>query len=277
MIAIKKEYKIITYNLGHGVYNENYYVKQNQRNALIKNIFKSNPKIVKENIFNQINLLKEIDADMILLQESGNLFIPYFINQQKTISKALKKYQSKYIANSHFFNIGVGNQFLTKEPGLFIKDYTKYHLKNKFSDFFIGNHNFIIYKNEKEKLIIFNIHLIAFKENEEMRLNQFKDILKLADTYYKQGYYVIVGGDWNFNLNKQKEIIDNNNFNLAFPNEFTIRSLKEKYNKHSIMNTYDGFICSSNLEIREIKSLNNYKWSDHSPVLLVITKKLFKE
>ncbi|MBL4871110.1 MAG: hypothetical protein JKX72_09165 [Robiginitomaculum sp.] len=48
--------------------------------------------------------------------------------------------------------------------------------------------------------VIINIHLSAFDEDGNIRIKQFEELLVIADQFYQEGKYVVIGGDWNMQL-----------------------------------------------------------------------------
>ncbi|NLA32699.1 MAG: hypothetical protein GX864_01980 [Mollicutes bacterium] len=255
---------IVTYNTGHGNFNSDY-IKGN----------KPNNKTVKSNIEGQIKLLKEIDADIILTQENGKLIIDqHQINQFKMYRKGLDKYQAKYYSNNNIINlVDFGNATFTKQSAKYQTFNTPYKIKGLIKNIRRINKGVLITELsiDNKKLVIFNIHTVAYKENYKIREKQFAYIFERAIAEFLKGNYVIVGGDFNHEFHKDKSILDTYEmlgWNKAIPKEGTIRSNKEKYTKKTPTFTIDGFIVSKNIEVIKVESLNNFKYSDHSPVLM---------
>lgn len=255
---------IVTYNTGHGNFNSDY----------IKG-YKPSNKIIVSNIEGQIELLNKIDADIILTQENGKLIIDqHQINQYKLYKKSLSKYNGHYYSNNNLLNlINFGNATFTKEKANFFGFKTPYKINGYKNNFRRINKGVLVCEliiNNK-KLIIFNIHTIAYKENYKVREKQFAYIFEKAIAEYLKGNYIIIGGDFNHDFHKEKSILDTYElmgWKKATPTSGTIRSNKEKYTKKTPTNTIDGFIVSSNIEIIKVKSLGDFRYSDHSPVLM---------
>ncbi|MDE7390833.1 MAG: endonuclease [Lachnospiraceae bacterium] len=152
-------------------------------------------------------------------------------------------------------------------------------------------------KDSNKKLVAINVHLEAYGDNDD-KLTQFKELCNVMQLEYAQGNYVIVGGDFNAILpsvdtskyplkitdNFEPAIIPNNL--LATGWKFatddttpTSRLLNQLYDANDTENTQyyvlDGFICSSNVLIDSVKTLNTeFNYSDHNPVVakFVLTK-----
>ena len=131
-----KKIKIITWNLGHALFNKEYFQNVSQNKISFKNIFPNKRKIVIANATNQIELIKKIDADIVLLQETSKLYLSnYFINQIKLIKKHLPYYNLYYTSHTKWPLINSGNAIMSKIVGKFDKNFfpfrTKGHLRNK--------------------------------------------------------------------------------------------------------------------------------------------------
>lgn len=256
--------KIVTYNTGHGKFDADYIKGQ-----------KISDKQIKINILNQVKLLEKIDADFIITQENGKIVIDQTkINQYKIYKKKLNKYYSKYNSNSNFINlINIGNATFSKIESEYYNFNTPYKIKGIIKNFRRINKGVLVNKiiiNNKI-LFIFNIHLIAYKENKSVRQMQIAYIFERAIKEYLSGYYVIVGGDFNHDFAVDNSLLKTYEFlgwKKAIPNKGTIRSNKTKYTNKSKTSTIDGFICSPNIEIKKVESLFNFDHSDHSPVIM---------
>ena len=166
---------------------------------------------------------------------------------------------------------------------------TPFKLNGVLNNLSFGNRTFIKteFLIENQKLIIFNIHLTAFKRSTETRKLQLEYILNLANEEYLNGNKVIIAGDFNldlssnFNQKNHKSIgskipinifnkINQNKWKVVSPKHPTLRSLKEPYHENSNMFFIDGFLVSNNVEIISIETINSFLYSDHAPVILKI-------
>lgn len=256
-----KDLKIVTYNTGHGKFNK-YYFKG----------LKVPRKSIISNIKAQINLLSELDADIILTQEIAK---NAYINQYK---KSLNNYHSKYCSNTNILNIyNIGNSTFSKYEFSYIKHIIVPFKLNSFKEnLSYLNKSAILTENiiDNKKLIVINIHLIAYEKNKKLREKQIGYIFEFALKEYSMGNYVIVGGDFNHQFNKEKSIIDSYKvfgWQHAVPNKNTLRNNKKPFNKQSETYKVDGFIVSPNITIKKVNSLFNFDYSDHSPVIMTFS------
>lgn len=137
-----------------------------------------------------------------------------------------------------------------------------------------------------KKLVVLNVHNSAFDKGGELKKQQMAFIQKLAIDAYKQGNYVIVGGDWNQNPPGFRPQTYQPGYTTklaipieidAFPEEWvwayapdfpTNRSVKDPYVKGKTpVTTIDFFLLSPNLQALKVKVINlDFEYSDHQPV-----------
>lgn len=255
-----KEIKILTWNLGSALCDEKYFKGK-------YHLFGNNIKTIKSNIKNQINILKEVDADIYLLQEVSKPSIHnWFLNQYKRIKNNFREFNNNYLNN---YNIPLliinGKAVITKDENISDSFCIPFNSKILKNDIKISNKNNIItrIKIKKKELVIFNIHLAPYGRQKELRIKQISYIFDKANDEYNKGNYVIIGGDWNMDISK----ISNNGFIIAKPDLPTCRDINTPYMRKSKMNSYDGFIYSNNIKLKDINVINNFKYSDHCPVI----------
>ena len=140
-------------------------------------------------------------------------------------------------------------------------------------------------ENKDSELVLINFHLEAF-DSGEGKQKQTKLISEMILNEYKNGNYVIAGGDWNQTLIKNL-VVDNDLLTEWKPGTLEWKSLpdweiavdKDIPSNRSLLKPYigyedklskfyiDGFIVSPNIKIKEIKvSEMKFKYSDHEPV-----------
>lgn len=244
--------RIMTWNLGSGIYNDKYSKVDKNSN-------------IKSNINGQLELINSNVCDIYLFQEVSKFSVANrFINQFRIIKNNLRNYKSCFISNKHILTIE-GKATFTKYDSISNDLFIPYKSNMLRRDLFISNkHNIItrIKLNNKE-LIVYNVHLAAYKVQKDLREKQFRYIIDLANNEIENGNYIVIGGDFNMN------IIDKpiNNLNIAVSDKPTCRDLKEPYTVDSKMNYYDGFIYSNNIKLNNINVINNFKYSDHCPVI----------
>lgn len=148
--------------------------------------------------------------------------------------------------------------------------------------------NYLPISNGK-KLVLINCHLSAYDKGGKYRELQTKLLSSLLENLYKDGNYVIAGGDFNQDISDsidyfptkekvpywvkkfKKEYLSNNfYFADAKNNAPTCRGANIPYEKGiSYLTVIDGFILSKNIEVIKVFNVENeFKYSDHNPVYL---------
>lgn len=140
-------------------------------------------------------------------------------------------------------------------------------------------------------LCLYNMHMSAYGSNDEIRAGQLAMLYEDMEADYRNGNYVICGGDFNHDL--KTEASDNApEWAYPFPRESlpegfrmaiddaataagdivhnTCRSADEPYNAETTYTvTLDGFILSDNVAVRSYRHLDTgYRYSDHDPVIM---------
>lgn len=139
-------------------------------------------------------------------------------------------------------------------------------------------------------LCIYNMHMSAYGSSDEIRSGQLAMLYEDMEKDYKNGDYVICGGDFNHNL-RAEEGEDEPEWAYPFPRESlpegfrmamdeaketedishnTCRSANEPYDEKTTYTvTLDGFIISDNVTVNSYLHINSgYKYSDHDPVIM---------
>ncbi|MDY0217061.1 MAG: endonuclease/exonuclease/phosphatase family protein [Bacteroidales bacterium] len=150
---------------------------------------------------------------------------------------------------------------------------------------FIASH----YKIGDKELVVMNLHNSAFDDDNILKPVELQRVKEYATEAYKNGCYVILGGDWNQNPPKFTPNNYSQEWNvIAFDEEMpsglmdenwqwvygkeipTQRFLNEPFLKgKTATSLLDYFLVSPNIEVLELKILpDNFKHSDHMPVLM---------
>lgn len=139
-------------------------------------------------------------------------------------------------------------------------------------------------------LQLVNIHMSAFTKDRSIQQAQFAKLFKYIDKAYKQGDYVIVGGDYNHRLLKDSAAIfhtkpQNETWTHLFPYDQlpagfhvptmglakaaqpSVRALDKPWEPgKSFVTLIDGFILSPNVKAKSVKIVDTgFKYSDHTP------------
>jgi len=140
---------------------------------------------------------------------------------------------------------------------------------------------------------LMNIHLSAFDEGGNIRVQQFEKLLEIAQAYYADGKYVIIGGDWNMQLTPTdfphttlekhllwlKTLPANSikpGWQLVIDEKVaTVRTNERPYQRGQNYTTIiDGFLVSPNVDVRSVQTLDtNFEFTDHQPTLAAFTAK----
>ena len=145
-----------------------------------------------------------------------------------------------------------------------------------------------------KELVVINLHLEAY-DSGEGKIAQTRQLRELLESEAEKGNYVIAGGDFNqvfsntditaYPAQEGKWLageIDVNEFseNLQFLMDSSVptcRSLDQPYAgaDRETFQYYviDGFIISSNLEVKHLETLDeDFVHTDHNPVLLEVER-----
>lgn len=151
--------------------------------------------------------------------------------------------------------------------------------------------------NGKELQLV-NIHLSAFTKNRRVQAAQLHKLFTYINMAYREGNYVIVGGDFNHRLldnsaavfhTKQPDYTWTHPFPFSeLPAGFSVptaglaeaavpsvRYLNEPWHPgHTFVTLIDGFIVSPNVLVQGVRVVDaNFQNSDHNPVRLTFQLK----
>lgn len=150
-------------------------------------------------------------------------------------------------------------------------------------------------KGSNRQVVFVNLHLEAYDDGEG-KAEQTKFLAKVLEEEYKAGNYVIAGGDFNQTFQgldaSKYPVWDDENFQAGKVDESefdqgwqfavddtlpTCRLLNKPYDRKDPKTQFyviDGFILSPNVELKEIKVLDeDFKNSDHNPVQMKVKLK----
>ena len=140
-----------------------------------------------------------------------------------------------------------------------------------------------------KSLCLYNVHLSAYGADASVRDGQLAMLYEDMKADYKEGNYIICGGDFNHNM-KQTVIENTDEWAQPFPREslpegfrLAIDSAKAEDIEHNSCRdagepyqegqtqtyTLDGFIVSDNVGVNYYTNMDwRYELSDHDPVLM---------
>lgn len=213
-------YNISTYNIGFGAYSQDFtffldtgYDEEGNETCGYYSKAKSKEE-VNFNINGSIDTIKSLDLDFVLLQEVDiNSTRSYHINQNDMFMNELKDYDNvlAYNFDSAFLPYplydmhGKSLAALSTFSKYTITDAKRveYTISDSLSKLFDIDRCFAVTTVEVENgktLYIINSHMSAYDEGGVIRQKQIQELNSFIEGCYKNGDYVIVGGDFNHDL-----------------------------------------------------------------------------
>lgn len=256
--------------------------------------------LVRRNIEAITSILAEEKADVYLLQElsSGSL-LNHWYNLRRAVTKTLKKHSYTGASN---FSLPLYFDVLRNEHGMgtYIRP-NHAIIERKIKPFTTGEYYYKVIPRwdyavmtgvsiNNTKIAFINSHLSSFDKQGVIRQKQFSELMKFARSFYKRGYKIVIGADWNMTTGDASYYGDDKNaykdYVYPFPTELlpekwtthfplngpTLRAANRPYIEHaSTTAVIDGFVCSPGISVEHVKTLNkDFEHSDHNPVELVI-------
>ncbi|MEZ5997488.1 MAG: hypothetical protein R3B98_02200 [Hyphomonas sp.] len=257
--------------------------------------------VVKKNLAGVEGVLREKQPDVLLMQElAGPGFLTMGVDVLGGVKSALPGYsmffssdiRTRYFPGPMSLKHGLGTFMrvahgpteiirIPEEPGTimgFIK--RRYHVQVTELDV------------AGQPWVVINVHLSAFDEGANTRMEQLRKVLDLADSYYQQGKAVVVGGDWNMRLaptdfpytadpSAQFWIHDfpreelGSGWQLAIdPTVPSVRTNEQPYTAGVNYTTnIDGLLLSPNVVLDSAKGVDlGFKYTDHQPVVFQLRR-----
>lgn len=265
---------------------------------------------VDENIEKITDKLRQFDADVILLQEvDRKSYRSYNMDEEKLISDKFSEYLSSFAINLKALfipypippirNVEAGIMSLSKLKTE-SAERVSLPVPFKWPESTCNLKRCLLVERlpisgSDKKLVVINLHLEAY-DSGEGKVAQTKALLDIMEKEYKEGNYVVAGGDFNQSFSSvdvSKFEVGNKglwkpgrleveefekNFNLYMDASVpTGRSLDRAYDKMDNKFQYyviDGFITSKNVEVLSQKTVGlDFENSDHNPIEMVIRLK----
>ena len=289
---VADEFVMMTWNIGYaGMSAEMDFVMDGGRQTRITK------EQTQSNIQQIVATLDTMSADFFLLQEVDEKSKrSYRINQFGKIANAMPEYHLNraYNFQTGFVPVPVTNPIgralsglatLSKAPPVMAERYAFPNatpLPNRLFDlkrcFMVSEYKI---QNNK-KLYVINTHNSAF-DSGEGRKKEMEHLRKVLENLYRQGNYVIVGGDWNqvppdypavpttprYTPHRMSQDLLPDGWQVVYDKSVeTVRFANESYVKgRTITATVDFFLVSPNVETLEIKGYTlDFQNSDHNPV-----------
>jgi endonuclease/exonuclease/phosphatase family metal-dependent hydrolase len=295
-----RQISIITWNMGYaGLGEESNFLADGG-----KSILPPSKKIVRKNIANITNFLKQNSADIYLFQEiAKKTRLIFNLNLWQEVSQTLPtkfKVHSPTVKIPWLPIIGrleTGNAIFSNLPFRQVYRYNLPLEEQGFLGTFQQKYNFILTRyqlhNSPGELVIINLHLAAFDEGGNVRKKQLEKLRHTMLQEFANGNYVVVGGDWNHRLAKTDfAYTADDKFQFwihDLPQDFTpdgwtwafdknvptVRTLEKPYHKgDNYTCIIDGFLLAPNVELISVKTFDlQFKFTDHHPVKIEIALK----
>ncbi len=305
VINSKNDISITTFNIGYGTMDDtvDFFM---DGGVMSRGVSKER---TLENMDGIINTIKELDSDIVFLQEVDVKATRSFkVNELEMIQDNFKDYSNNFainykvpwvpipLSNPHG-NVLAGLTTLSKFN---VDSATRYDLPGK-SSFLVqlGDLDRAMTVNRLpvdsgKELVAINAHLSAYDKGGTIRKVQLGYIKAFLEEEYAKGNYVIIGGDWNqqipgtdaFDFPTTEEYPDwlqdvpeeliPENFNWAYDKTVgTSRTVATSYTKgENLQSVIDGFLVSDNIEVVSTKCTDlQFKNSDHNPVTVTFNLK----
>ncbi|MFV0559300.1 MAG: endonuclease/exonuclease/phosphatase family protein [Enterococcus sp.] len=302
-LQLNHDYKLMTFNIGYGAYPSDYsffmdggkYSRAYDQETVEKNMKAIETAVASENP--ELAIFQEVDVDGDRSQHVNE--VEYLETQFNNYSSVYaQNYDSAYLFYPFTQPIGKASSGLVTLSKGEVESSTRYSLPietdfNKFIDLdraFSVTH---IKVDDDRQLALINTHLSAFTKDRSIQEAQMDKLFTQMEKEYKQGHYVIVGGDYNhdvignspevFETKKERETWTHpfpvnsipDNFQLAqgdlaerkIP---SVRAMDQAYDEEtSYVSLVDGFLVSDNITLKTVRVKDlGFENSDHNPVVL---------
>lgn len=300
-VRIGERLDILTFNTGYGSLgrNQDFFM---DGGTMVR---PDSAEDVKSNVSGILSALAAQNADIYLLQEVDlDSYRSYFINEAESYRHGLSmnmafapNYKCEFVPFP-WPPIGKVESGLVTFTNLNATEATRESLPVPFS-WPVRMANLkrcllierVPVEDTDKELVIINLHLEAYDDGEG-KLAQTKQLMNIIAAEYRNGNYVIAGGDFNqvFEGAEVYPLLDESYwrpgklYNSDLPEGFTYvfdassptcRLLNRPYDgdrENAQMYVIDGYIVSDNLKINLVKTVDlNFLNSDHNPVLLQVT------
>lgn len=295
--------KILNWNIGYcGLDSQNDFFYDGGKNVTARS-----KDAVLNNLERVKGILKKEDCDFNFIQEIDvKSKRSFYVNQEKGLSDFFADYDSALALNYDTLLVPapVSNPLGRVKSGVFtlskyeIENAERFQLPGTFSwPLKTVNLKRCLLVSEiktdvpNRNLYVINLHLSAYDAAGVLRKQEMEFLQNLALKFYNEGHWVIAGGDWNslfpgvekdhfIPYNTPKEFLDwieyspanfiGKEWKWGFDNTTpTVRLLEKPYVEGENYTTIiDGFICSPNVDIIWVKTMNlHFEVSDHHPVI----------
>lgn len=303
--SVGQTYSVMTYNIGFGAYLPEYSFFMDGG----KSSWGKDADSVSAAVCGAAGIVTDEAPDFVMLQEvDRDGTRSYHIDELELLNQFIKGYYYTYAQNydSPFLFFPPWEPHGANKAGLVtyskaeITDAIRRSLpiSESFSKFVDLDRCYSISRiplANGRMLCLYNMHMSAYGSSDEIRTGQLAMLCEDMEADYKEGNYVICGGDFNHNL-KTEASENAPEWAYPFPRESlpegfrmaidetgdtidtahnTCRSADEPYNEETTYTvTLDGFIISDNVIVDSYRHVDcGYGYSDHDPVVMYFTLK----
>lgn len=303
-VETEKEYTIATYNIGFGAYTPEF--------TFFMDGGHESWAFSEESVLYCMNgameLMEQLDPDFILFQEvDSDSTRSYHIDEQEMLREKLQGYSSATAQNYHSAFLmyplyqphGASNSGIMTLSDVEITSSLRRSLPiadgfGKLLDYDRCYEVSRIPVENGKELVLYNVHLSAYGGSDAVRSGQMSMLFGDMEQEYKEGNYVICGGDFNHDFTGTSVADLNPNLDTSqetygwvqpFPNQYlpagltraldyskgavepTCRNCDLPYEEGNFVVVVDGFILSDNVEITYLENIQTgFAYSDHNPV-----------
>ncbi|MGG0299314.1 endonuclease/exonuclease/phosphatase family protein [Bacillus albus] len=305
VLAPDNEFKVTTFNIGYAGLDkdQDFFMDGGKGSG------SSSKEQTETNLKNMLSFLQNENSDFALLQEVDIKSMRSFdVNGHEFLKKGLPDYASSFGKNydTKWVPVPITSPMGYAEAGLSTFSKYKVQTAERFQlpgmepwpkrlfdlDRAIVEHKIPVNNGKFVRLV--NLHLSAYDEGGKIRKQQVEYLKDYMNKHYKNGDYVIMGGDWNqllsdVQLSDPKFVKERPEWLVELPKDFTdggfkwavdpsVMTVRDDVKKYvegeNFVTIIDGFIVSPNVEIVNVQGKDlKFENSDHNPVSAVFKLK----
>ncbi|WP_237981299.1 endonuclease/exonuclease/phosphatase family protein [Bacillus thuringiensis] len=305
VLAPDNEFKVTTFNIGYAGLDkdQDFFMDGGKGSG------SSSKEQTEVNLKNMLSFLQNENSDFALLQEVDIKSMRSFdVNGHEFLKKGLPDYASSFGKNydTKWVPVPITSPMGYAEAGLSTFSKYKVQTAERFQlpgmepwpkrlfdlDRAIVEHKIPVNNGKFVRLV--NLHLSAYDEGGKIRKQQVEFLKEYMNKHYKNGDYVIMGGDWNqllssAQLSDPKFVKERPEWLVELPKDFTdggfkwavdpsVMTVRDDVKKYvegeNFVTIIDGFIVSPNVEIVNVQGKDlKFENSDHNPVSAVFKLK----
>lgn len=299
-LSLGESFKIVSMNIGYGALGDN-------ADFLLdggKHLLTADKERVLQNMTSIISGLKEIEPDILLLQEVDlSATRSFYVNEFEMVRREFPEMEDSYALNfklipihplrkiqsgiSTFSSYPVSSSERIQLPCIASWPVTTIKMKRCL---LVSR---IPVQGIEREFVLVNLHLEAY-DSGEGKIAQTKQLREFLQAEFDKGNYVIAGGDFNQNFGAmdfsrypvyegtwQPGKLEEDEFGsdwqfLVDAETPTCRSLDKPYAGADKENfqyyLIDGFVVSRNIAVSSVKTVSkDFASSDHNPVVIEVT------